>query len=117
CCHHSHLPHQWRAWEKVALVYPALVESIKFDASPPLPSLSLPPKMEAHPYKPVFELNFFQAALLPSPSMVLSLLFVHLFECELPVVKFWAVITGNPTTPYYHTGLAYLSISLFLITD
>ncbi|KIK81094.1 hypothetical protein PAXRUDRAFT_833105, partial [Paxillus rubicundulus Ve08.2h10] len=47
--------------------------------------------------------------------MVPSLLFVHLFECELPVVKFWAVVTGNPTTPYYHTGLAYLRPQNLLI--
>ncbi|KIK75719.1 hypothetical protein PAXRUDRAFT_835575, partial [Paxillus rubicundulus Ve08.2h10] len=44
--------------------------------------------------------------------MVPSLLFIHLFECELPVVKFWAVVTGNPTTPYYHTGLLkYIFVS------
>ncbi|KIK99202.1 hypothetical protein PAXRUDRAFT_822971, partial [Paxillus rubicundulus Ve08.2h10] len=47
----------------------------------------------------------------------LPLLFVHLSECGLPVVNILAVVIGNPTTPYHHTGLAYLSVSLFLITD
>ncbi|KIK94071.1 hypothetical protein PAXRUDRAFT_828353, partial [Paxillus rubicundulus Ve08.2h10] len=47
--------------------------------------------------------------------MVPSLLFVHLSKCELPVVK--VLVIGNPTTPYYHTGLAYFKLKYMFVSD